>query len=165
MNPERPDAVWAGDITYIPTAQGWLFLAAVMDLYSRQILGWSVWDSLEAGGALQALKRALANRRHPQGVIHHSDRGIQYACHAYRQELKTAGLVASMSRRGNCYDNAAMEAFWSTLKREAMAESSTWSKDRTRRELFEFIEGDYNQSRLHSSLGYQSPVDFENQNS
>jgi transposase InsO family protein len=163
--PSRANEVWVADITYVPTAEGWLFLAAVMDLYSRQILGWSVWDSLEAGGALQALKRALVNRRYPAGVIHHSDRGVQYACHAYRQELKAAGLVASMSRRGNCYDNAAMEAFWSTLKREAMAESATWSKDRVRRELFEYIEGDYNQSRLHSSLGYQSPVDFENQNS
>ena len=163
--PSRTNEVWVADITYVPTAEGWLFLAAVMDLYSRQILGWSVWDSLEAGGALQALKRALVNRRYPAGVIHHSDRGVQYACHAYRQELKAAGLVASMSRRGNCYDNAAMEAFWSTLKREAMAESATWSKDRVRRELFEYIEGDYNQSRLHSSLGYQSPVDFENQNS
>lgn len=162
--PSRSNEIWVADITYIPTAQGWLFLAAVMDLYSRQILGWSVWESLEAGGALQALKRALSNRHHPRGVIHHSDRGIQYACYAYRQQLKGAGLVASMSRRGNCYDNAAMESFWSTLKREAMADSAAWSKDRVRRELFEYIEGDYNQSRLHSSLGYQSPVDFENQN-
>jgi transposase InsO family protein len=162
--PSRSNEVWVADITYVPTAEGWLFVAAVMDLYSRHILGWSVWESLEAGGALQALKRALAKRRHPRGVIHHSDRGIQYACHAYRQELKAAGLVASMSRRGNCYDNAAMEAFWSTLKREAMAQSATWSKNRVRRELFEYIEGDYNRSRLHSSLGYQSPVDFENQN-
>ena len=152
------------DITYVPTAEGWLFLAAVMDLYSRQILGWSVWERLEAGGALQALKRALANRRPPQGLIHHSDRGVQYACHAYREQLKAAGLVASMSRRGNCYDNAAIEAFWSTFKREAMAQSATRSKDRVRRELFEYIEGTYNRSRLHSSLGYQSPVDFENQN-
>jgi putative transposase len=148
----------------VPTAEGWLFLAAVMDLYSRQILGWSVWENLQAGGPLQALKRALGRRQYPQGVIHHSDRGVQYACQAYRQELKSAGLVASMSRKGNCYDNAAMEAFWSTLKREAMAQSASWSKDRVRRELFEYIEGDYNRSRLHSSLGYQSPVDFENQN-
>ncbi len=162
--PSRPNEVWVADITYVPTAEGWLFLAAVMDLYSRHILGWSVWESLEAGGALQALKRALAHRRPPKGLIHHSDRGVQYACHAYRQELKAAGLVASMSRRGNCYDNAAMEAFWSTLKREAMAQSATWTKDRVRRELFEYIEGTYNRSRLHSSLGYQSPVDFENQN-
>ena len=162
--PSRPNEVWVADITYVPTAQGWLFLAAVMDLYSRQILGWSVWENLQAGGPLQALKRALVRRQHPKGTIHHSDRGVQYACQAYRQELKAAGLVASMSRKGNCYDNAAMEAFWSTLKREAMAESATWSKDRVRRELFEYIESDYNRSRLHSSLGYQSPVDFENQN-
>jgi putative transposase len=163
--PSRPNEIWVADITYVPTAQGWLFVAAVMDLYSRQILGWSVWDSLEAWGAVQALQRALVSRRYPRGVIHHSDRGVQYACHAYRQQLQAAGLVASMSRRGNCYDNAAMEAFWSTLKREAMSQSPSWSKERVRRELFEYIEGDYNQRRLHSSLGYRSPVDFENQNS
>jgi len=163
--PQRPNEVWVADITYIPTAEGWLFLAAVMDLYSRQILGWSVWESLEAGGAMQALRRALVNRGYPTDVIHHSDRGVQYACCAYRQELKTQGLVASMSRRGNCYDNAAMEAFWSTLKREAMSDSATWSKNRVRRELFEYIESDYNRGRLHSSLDYQSPVDFEHQNS
>ena len=163
--PTRVNEVWVADITYVPTAQGWVFVAAIMDLYSRQILGWSVWDSLHAGGALQALKRALVKRSSPKGVIHHSDRGVQYACYAYRHELQSHGLVPSMSRRGNCYDNAAMEAFWSTLKREAMTQSATWSKDRVRRELFEYIEGHYNQSRLHSSLGYQSPVDFENQNS
>ena len=163
--PSRPNEVWVADITYVPTAQGWLFLAAVMDLYSRQILGWSVWENLQAGGPLQALKRALVRRQYPKGVIHHSDRGVQYACYDYRQELRAAGLVPSMSRKGNCYDNAAMEAFWSTLKREAMAQSASWSKDRVRRELFEYIEGDYNRSRLHSSLDYQSPVGFENQNS
>jgi len=163
--PSRSDEVWVADITYVPTQEGWLFVAAVMDLYSRQILGWSVWDSLEAQGAIQALKRALVKRRYPRGVIHHSDRGVQYACGAYRQQLKAAGLLASMSRRGNCYDNAAMEAFWSTLKREAMTQSDSWTKNRVRRELFEYIEGHYNRSRLHSSLGYQSPVDFENQNS
>ena len=106
----------------------------------------------------------MVQRGYPRGVIHHSDRGIQYACGEYRRELQRHGLVSSMSRKGNCYDNAAMEAFWSTLKREAMADSDQWTKDRVRRELFEFIESDYNQSRLHSSLGYQSPVDFENQN-
>jgi transposase InsO family protein len=163
--PARVDEVWVADITYILTAEGWVFLAAVMDLYSRQILGWSVWESLHAGGAAQALQRALAKRRPTKGLIHHSDRGIQYACHAYRQLLQAAGLTPSMSRKGNCYDNAAMEAFWSTLKREAMADAQSWSKDRVRRTLFEYIEGTYNRSRLHSSLGYQSPVDFENQNS
>jgi transposase InsO family protein len=163
--PSGPDQVWVADITYVPTADGWLFLAAVMDLYSRQILGWSVWDTLHASGAVQALQRALTKRRPAKGLIHHSDRGVQYACHTYRQSLQSAGLIPSMSRKGNCYDNAAMEAFWSTLKREAMADSATWSKDRVRRTLFEYIEGIYNRSRLHSSLGYQSPVDFENQNS
>ncbi len=162
--PQKTDEVWVADITYVPTAQGWLFLAAVMDLYSRQILGWSIWESLEAGGAIQALNRALARRRYPRGVIHHSDRGIQYACREYRQQLERCGLVASMSRKANCYDNAAMEAFWSTLKREALEESADWSKDRVRRVIFEYIESIYNRSRLHSSLEYQSPVDFEHQN-
>jgi transposase InsO family protein len=162
--PQKPDAVWVADITYVPTAEGWLFLAAVMDLYTRQILGWSLWQSLEAGGPLQALARALANRRPPRGLIHHSDQGIQYACRDYRQQLERRGLIASMSRRGNCYDNAAMEAFWSTLKREALEQSAQWSKNQVRRVLFEYIESIYNRSRLHSSLGYRSPVDFEHQN-
>jgi transposase InsO family protein len=162
--PVKADEVWVADITYVPTAQGWLFVAAVMDLYSRQILGWSVWESLAATGALHALARAMVKRGYPRGVIHHSDRGVQYACTEYRRELQRHGLVASMSRKANCYDNAAMEAFWSTLKREAMADSDQWTKDRVRRELFEFIESDYNRSRLHSSLDYQSPVDFEHQN-
>ena len=161
--PAKIDEVWVADITYVPTAEGWLFVAAVMDLYSRQILGWSVWESLAARGALQALARAMVKRGYPRGVIHHSDRGIQYACAEYRRELQRHGLVASMSRKGNCYDNAAMEAFWSTLKREALEQSDRWSSDRVRRELFEFIESDYNRSRPHSSLGYQSPVDFEQQ--
>ena len=161
--PSKVDEVWVADITYVPTAEGWLFVAAVMDLYSRQILGWSVWESLAARGALQALARARVKRGYPRGVIHHSDRGIQYACAEYRRELQRHGLVASMSRRGNCYDNAAMEAFWSTLKREALEESDNWSSDRVRRELFEFIESDYNRSRLHSSLDYRSPVEFEQQ--
>jgi transposase InsO family protein len=162
--PQKPDEVWVADITYIPTAEGWLFMAAVMNLYSRQILGWSLWQNLEAGGPLQALSRALARRVYPHGVIHHSDQGFQYACRAYRRELERYGLVASMSRRGNCYDNAVMEAFWSTLKREALEESANWSKTRVRRVIFEYIESSYNRSRLHSSLDYQSPVDFEHQN-
>ena len=161
--PKKADEVWVADITYVPTTEGWLFLAAVMDLYSRQILGWSLWQNLEAGGALQALSRALVKRRYPRGVIHHSDQGGQYASGEYRQQLRRYGLVASMSRRGNCYDNAAMEAFWSTLKREALEESAQWSQNRVRRVIFEYIESIYNRSRLHSSLEYQSPVDFEQQ--
>lgn len=159
--PQKADQVWVADITYIRSAQGWLFLAAVMDLYSRMIVGWSLWRSLAADGALQALKRALTQRRYPRGVIHHSDRGIQYACGEYRACLKQHGLIASMSRKGNCYDNAAMEAFWSTLKREALEESSKWSENRVSHVVFEYIEAIYNRSRLHSALGYQSPVDYE----
>jgi len=162
--PRRTDEVWVADITYVPTAEGWLFVAAVMDLYSRQILGWSVWESLAAGGALQALARAMVKRGYPNGVIHHSDRGVQYASGEYRRQLRQNGLIASMSRKGNCYDNAAMEAFWSTLKREALDQSDRWTNDRVRRELFEYIEAVYNRSRLHSSLGYRSPVDFEQKN-
>lgn len=162
--PRKMDEVWVADITYVPTAQGWLFLAAVMDLYSRQILGWSLWESLEATGALQALSRALVKRGYPRGVIHHSDRGLQYACLEYRRQLRRYGLVASMSRKANCYDNAAMEAFWSTLKREALEQSANWSKDQVRRVVFEYIESIYNRNRLHSSLGYRSPVDFEHKN-
>ena len=161
--PQKIDEVWVADLTYVRTAEGWLFLAAVMDLYSRQILGWSLWESMHAAGALQALSRALDKRGHPRGVIHHSDRGLQYACWEYRQKLRRYGLVASMSRKANCYDNAAMEAFWSTLKREALPQSARWSKDQVRRVLFEYIESIYNRSRLHSSLGYRSPVDFEHQ--
>ncbi len=97
-------------------------------------------------------------------MIHHSDWGVQYACGEYRRQLQSHGLIASMSRKGNCYDNAAMEAFWSRLKREAMEDSGGWTKDRVRRELFEYIDAFYNRSRLHSSLGYQSPMDFEQQN-
>jgi len=161
--PQKIDEVWVADLTYVRTAEGWLFLAAVMDLYSRQILGWALWESMHAAGALQALSRALDKRGHPRGVIHHSDRGLQYACWEYRQKLRRYGLVASMSRKANCYDNAAMEAFWSTLKREALPQSARWSKDQVRRVLFEYIESIYNRSRLHSSLGYRSPVDFEHQ--
>lgn len=119
---------------------------------------------LEAGGALQALARALVKRGYPCGVIHHSDCGIQYASALYQEQLRRCGLLASMSRKANCYDNAAMEAFWSTLKHEALEESAHWSKDRVRRAIFEYIEAIYNRKRLHSSLGYRSPVDFENQN-
>ena len=162
--PQKTDEVWVADITYVPTAQGWLFLAAVMDLYSRQILGWSIWESLEAGGAIQALNRALAKRRYPRRVIHHSDRGIQYACREYRQQLERCGLVASMSRKANCYDNAAMEAFWSTLKLELVYRRGFKTRAEARLAIFDFIEAFYNRQRLHSSLNYLCPVDFETQN-
>lgn len=161
--PCKADEVWVADITYVPSSEGFLFLAAVMDLYSRLIVGWSLWRRLQTAGALHALERALAKRHYPRGVIHHSDQGVQYASGEYRKLLKRRGLIASMSRKGNCYDNAAMEAFWSTLKREALEHSAQWSPEQVRRVTFEYIEAIYNRSRLHSALGYQSPVDFEHQ--
>ncbi len=157
--PTRINEVWVADLTYIRTAEGWLFLAGLMDLYSRQIIGWSIKEDLQTAGPLQALCRALSQRQPGQGVIHHSDQGVQYASHAYQEELRKRGLVQSMSRRGCCYDNAAIEAFWSTLKREALQESADWSKDRVRAKIFEYIESIYNRDRLHSGLGYRTPLE------
>jgi len=165
---ERPapvamNEIWVADITYLRTGEGWLYLAGVMDLYSRKVIGWSMQESLETGLPLAALQMALVQRGHPRKVIHHSDRGCQYASETYRQELTDTGLIASMSRRGNCYDNAAMESFWSTLKTELLGETEHLSKAAVRRLVFEYIEVFYNRKRFHSSLEYKSPVDFENQ--
>jgi transposase InsO family protein len=135
-----------------------------MDLCSRMIVGWSLWRRLEAGGALQALQRALVKRRYPRGVIHHSDQGVQYASLEYRRRLRECGLVASMSRKANCYDNAAMESFWSRLKIELRDERlERLPKAAVRQIVLEYIESYYNRARLHSSLNYQSPVEFETQ--
>jgi transposase InsO family protein len=165
---ERPapvaiNEVWVSDITYLPTNEGWLYLAGVMDLYSRRVIGWSIQESLETGLPLAALQMALGQRGPAGKVIHHSDRGCQYASERYRKELSDKGLIASMSRRGNCYDNAAMESFWSTLKTELRGQTEHLSKASVRRLVIEYIEVFYNRKRFHSSLDYQSPVDFENQ--
>ena len=162
--PQAPHQVWVADITYIWTQEGWLYLAAIMDLYSRRIVGWYAADHLRSCLAEQALEQALRGRKPQAGLLHHSDRGFQYGTQTYRALLRSTEAIRSMSRKGDCYDNAAMEAFWSTLKREALEESTTWSRDRVRRVIFEYIESIYNRSRLHSSLEYQSPVDFEHQN-
>jgi putative transposase len=156
--------VWVQDITYLPTAEGWLYLAGVLDLHSRRLIGWSMQESLETRLPLAALEMALEGRGHPREVIHHSDRGCQYASQDYRSVLAENGLLASMSRKGNCYDNAAMESFWSSLKTELHDERlDRLPKDAVRQLVFEYIEAYYNRRRLHSSLGYQSPVEFENQ--
>jgi transposase InsO family protein len=155
--------VWVTDITYLRTNEGWLYLAGVLDLWSRKLIGWSMQDHLGTSLPKAALEMALVNRGHPRGVIHHSDRGCQYASQEYRSALSEAGLIASMSRRGNCYDNATMESFWSTLKGEAIENSKELSPTAVRQIVFEFIEAKYNRTRLHSSLGYKSPVDFEKQ--
>lgn len=161
--PTAINQVWVTDITYLRAAEGWLYLAAVMDLYSRRIIGWSLQETLETRLPLSALDMALATRGDVQGVIHHSDRGCQYASEEYRRALTSHRLVASMSRRGNCFDNAAMESFWSTLKTEALDNSQRLPKAAVRQATVEYIEAIYNRKRIHSSLGYQAPVDFEHQ--
>lgn len=162
--PKAINEVWLQDITYLPTAEGWLYLAGVLDLHSRRLIGWSMQETLETRLPLAALEMALKRRGHPREVIHHSDRGCQYASNEYRGVLAENGLIASMSRKGNCYDNATMESCWSSLKTELQDERlERLPKGEVQQIVFEYIESYYNRRRLHSSLGYQSPVDFENQ--
>jgi len=156
-----PNRVWVADITYVFTAQGWLYLAAVMDLYSRKIVGWSSSASLQSSLVTQALQQAVRSRRPASGLLHHSDRGIQYASNAFRQLLRSAQIQPSMSRRANCYDNAAMESFWSTLKTESLHQQHFQTHHQASLAIFDYIETFYNPKRLHSALGYLSPVDFE----
>ena len=162
--PEAINEVWVEDITYLPTSEGWLYLAGVLDLCSRRVLGWSMQENLETRLPLAALEMALQQRGHPGPVIHHSDRGCQYASQEYQSKLAQHGLTASMSRKANCYDNAAMESFWSSLKTELHDERlDRLPKAAVRQIVFEYIESYYNRRRLHSSLNYKSPVEFETQ--
>lgn len=159
--PTAPDQIWVADITYIHTTQGWLYLAAVMDLYSRKIVGWAVADHLKSSLAQQALSRALQTRRPCRDLLHHSDRGIQYASHDYVGLLESNQLLRSMSAQGYCYDNAAMESFFSTLKTDLLHRQTWHSQAEVRLAIFEYIETFYNRRRLHSALDYQSPAEFE----
>jgi transposase InsO family protein len=161
--PVRRDAVWVADITYVNTAEGWLYVAAVVDRWTRRCVGWAMSESLATTLPLAALNMALTQRHPPTGLIHHSDRGVQYASECYRQALAAAGVVPSMSRRGNCYDNALMESFWSSLKRELVHRVHFVTRTQARAAIFEWIEIFYNRERLHSALDYKSPVDFETQ--
>lgn len=155
------NTAWVGDITYIDTAEGWLYLAAVLDLYSRKVIGWSMSESLDATIAVDALKMALANRRPVGELIYHSDRGVQYACRDYQQLLMANSISCSMSRKGNCWDNAVAESFFGSLKAELIGEKRFASRLQARLEIFEYIEVFYNRTRLHSTLGYMSPEQFE----
>jgi putative transposase len=159
--PRAPNRIWVADITYIRTQEGWLYLAAIMDLYSRRIVGWHAADHLRSRLTEMALEQALRSRRPRAGLLHHSDRGFQYASDTYRALLDSAGATRSMSRKGNCYDNAAMEAFWSSLKSELIHDARLASRKKVLSDLFEYIEIYYNRRRLHSSLGYKAPVAFE----
>jgi transposase InsO family protein len=160
--PQRLNEVWLTDITYVPTGQGWLYLAAEMDLCSRRILGWSTHESLATLLPLQALERALKTRRTSlRGLLHHSDRGCQYGSTQFRRSLQMRGITQSMSRTANCYDNAAMESFWATLKAECFGTTVPATHAQATSMIFDYIETFYNPVRLHSSLGYQSPLTFE----
>lgn len=156
-----PDQAWAADITYIPTRQGWLYLAAIVDLFSRRVVGWAMGEDLSRHVAIRALIMALGRRRPRPGLIHHSDRGSQYASGDYQALLAQHGLVCSMSRKGDCYDNAAIESFFHTLKTEQVHHQDYETRAAARAELFDYIEVFYNRQRRHSYLGYRSPAEFE----
>ena len=159
--PERPDRVWVTDMTYVKTDEGWLYVAGVLDRCSRRLIGWAMGDSLDAALPISAMRMALEQRRPGTGLLHHSDRGVQYASAAYRSMLDHYNVTASMSRKANCYDNAVMEAFWSTLKNELVHRRTFATRAEARTAIFEYIEVFYNRIRRHSALGYQSPLAFE----
>lgn len=162
--PTGANQSWMTDITYLDTGEGWLYLAAILDVWSKKVVGWAAGPTLHVSLVLAALARAKRNRRPPRGLLHHSDQGVQYACEQYRKALAAAGITCSMSRRGNCYDNAAMESFWSTLKTETDLDAAIpISRRAAELIVFDYIETFYNPKRRHSSLGYLSPVAFENQ--
>jgi transposase InsO family protein len=158
---KAPNRVWLADITYIPTAEGWLYLAAVMDLFSRKIVGWAMRDHMQVELASSALTMAVRQQQPGAGLIHHSDRGVQYASHGYRAALAAARITASMSRKADCYDNAPMESFFHTLKTELVHHRDYNTRAEAQRDIFAYIEGFYNRTRLHSAIGYIPPIQME----
>jgi transposase InsO family protein len=160
---ERPNQVWVSDATGVLTGQGWLYLVAVLDLFSRRVVGWAMSPMLDAPLVSAALGMALNQRRPASNLILHSDRGSQFASAAYRKLLAQHGLIPSMSRPGNCYDNAFIESFWSSLKYELVYHHRFATRAEARTAIFDYIETFYNRTRLHSSLAYQSPINFESQ--
>lgn len=161
FSPGQPNCTWATDITYVGTRQGWLYLAVVLDLFSRKVVGWSMSEHIDRHLVLNALDMALKGRQPPRGLLHHSDRGSQYASTDYQQALAARGIQCSMSRKGNCWDNAVVESFFSSLKLELVYNSDFATHEQARLALFDYIEVFYNRQRRHSSLGYVSPVNFE----
>ena len=158
---ERPDTRWVGDITYIPTFEGWLYLAVLIDLHSRRVVGWATSATLAKQLAIDALQAALGQRDAPRGLVHHTDRGSQYASNEYQRMLERHGFEGSMSRKGNCYDNAVAESFFATLKKELVHRERFRTRANARARLFEYIEMFYNPKRRHSTLGGRSPAEFE----
>jgi transposase InsO family protein len=158
---DAPNEVWVTDITYIPTGEGWLYLAAILDLYSRRVVGWSMSKRITRQLTLDALSMALAARTPSAGLLHHSDRGSQYASADYRTALDDAGIECSMSRKGNCWDNAVAESFFATLKTELVHDANWRTRAEARSAIFHYVEVFYNRRRRHSSIGYVSPEEFE----
>lgn len=157
------DRVWVADITYIPTREGWVYLAVVLDLASRRLVGWCADRSLDQTLAIRALEMAFVSRHPPPGLLHHSDRGLQYACDSYRRLLADHAGISSMSRAGNCWDNAVAESFFATLKTELVSDADWQTRSSARRALFEYIEVWYNNERLHASLDYKTPAQYESE--
>ena len=161
FEPEAPNRVWTADITYIPTREGWLYLAAVEDLYSRQVVGWSMSERIDSRLVVDALEMAVSRRLPGESLVAHSDRGSQYASEHYRRRLSVHGITCSRSRRANCWDNAPMESFFASLKKELVHDEDYQTREEARASLFEYIEIFYNRVRRHSSLGYRSPIEYE----
>jgi len=161
---ETPNTAWVTDITYLATLEGWLYLAVILDLYSRRVVGYALSERIDRALVLEALREALLRRPEARDLVHHSDRGSQYASHDYRDALDQAGITCSMSRRGNCWDNAVAESFFGTIKTELLYELPLQMNEATRRDVADYIDSFYNVRRRHSSLDYQSPVEFELKN-
>jgi putative transposase len=157
----NPNEKWVSDITFVPTNDGWIYLAIILDLYSKKIVGWAMRDHMKTELVLAALMMALQRQKPKAGFIHHSDRGSQYASHAYQEALRAAGAIPSMSRKGNCWDNAPAESFFHTLKTELVHHKRYPTKEDAKRDLFAYIEGFYNTRRIHSSIGYVTPLQME----
>ena len=158
-----PNRVWAGDITYIPTREGWLYLAVILDLASRAVVGWAMQPTLDQSRTHAALHMAVGRRCPQPGVLHHSDRGVQYAATDYQRVLAAHGMTPSMSRNGDCYDNAVVESFFATLECELLERADWPTRTKAKAAIFEYIEVWYNRQRRHSALGYLSPIAFEAQ--
>jgi transposase InsO family protein len=157
-----PNRVWLADITYVPTAEGWLYLAVVLDLFARRVVGWAMSETMPQQLTIDALTMAITQRCPSPGLLHHSDRGSQYAAHAYRRLLEASGMRCSMSRKGNCWDNAPMESFFGSMKTELDIDHVTFeTRQQARGAIFSFLESFYNRRRLHSAIGYQSPDQWE----
>ena len=161
FNPKGPNEAWATDVTYVATGQGWLYLAIMLDLFSRRVVGWAMSDTNDRALALEALNQALRLRRPPRGLVHHSDRGSPYASDDYREALAKAGIVASMSRTGDCWDNAVAESFFATLRAELLDHEENATHVAAKASIGDYIDGFYNPQRRHSYLGYVNPIEFE----